>query len=109
VGATDPQAARPAPRHYQGFVFQGYTSEPYLALENVELPLIYSACSRPRAADNAPRSSGDVGLKGWESHTPGELSGASSSRVPLPAAIVTERLYCWADEPTGNLDTALKP
>jgi putative ABC transport system ATP-binding protein len=94
-------------RLYLGFVFQGFNLlKRTSALENVELPLIYRHIPAGERRLRSYQALETVGLKGWESHTQAELSGGQQQRVAIARAIVASPSVLFADEPTGNLDTA---
>ena len=107
VGALTRQQRALLRRYYLGFVFQGFNLlNRTSALENVELPLIYRGMAAAERHKRAREALATVGLTGWESHTPSELSGGQMQRVAIARAIVAEPSVLFADEPTGNLDTA---
>ena len=94
-------------RHYIGFVFQGYNLlNRTSALENVELPMYYRGTPATERRILALKALNAVGLTGWEGHTQSELSGGQQQRVAIARAIVCEPSVLFADEPTGNLDSA---
>ena len=92
-----------------GFVFQAHHLLPeFTALENVMIPALIAGTAASTAKAEALRLLGSLGLKDRASHKPAELCGGEQQRTAIARAIINRPSVLFADEPTGNLDSATK-
>lgn len=90
-----------------GFIFQFHHLLPeFTAAENVAIPLMINGMPHAKAIAKAGKLLSSVGLNERTGHKPAELSGGEQQRVAVARALANSPKIIFADEPTGNLDSA---
>lgn len=91
-----------------GFIFQSFNLIPHLsALRNVALPLVFKGVARVDRDNKAREMLKKMGIDQWAQKQPNQLSGGEQQRVAIARALANDPAVIIADEPTGNLDSAI--
>ena len=93
--------------HHCGFIFQNWSLLPTLnAIENVAFPMLLAGIGKDERMAKAETLLESFGLKHRAKHKPSQLSGGEQQRIAVARALILEPQVLFADEPTGNLDSA---
>jgi putative ABC transport system ATP-binding protein len=107
TGLTDSQLAE-IRREKNGFIFQSFNLISHLsALRNVALPLSFKGLGKPERESKAREMLQKMGIDQWANKHPSQLSGGEQQRVAIARALANDPAVIIADEPTGNLDSAI--